>query len=74
MLLKKALLDVLIRLADDFDRTGNEEAAGIVDTMIGDLSSGEQDEPPIVEIDVDEDERAEIENVLEQALLSMRGG
>ena len=41
MLLKQALLNILVKLADDFDRAGNEEAAGMVDSMIGKLNSEE---------------------------------
>jgi hypothetical protein len=72
MLLKEALLDILIKLADDFDRTDNEAATEVVDEIIQGLTSEKEIQPPTFEIEVDEDERAEIENILEQALKSMK--
>ncbi len=74
MLLKEALLDILIKLGDGFDIANNEEAAKTVDNMIEDLRNGPSETPPTIEVEIDEDEREEIQRVLEQALESMRGG
>lgn len=72
MLLKQALLEILIKLADEFDRRDLEDAAQVTDTAIQQLQGGDENAVPIVEIEVDEDERAEIESILEQALQSLR--
>jgi hypothetical protein len=72
MLLKEALLDILIKLADNFDMTDNEDAAKTIDKMIEDLNLNESESLPEIKMEVSEEDREEILEVLEQALESMR--
>lgn len=73
MLLKEALLNILVKLADDFDRANLEDSAEIVDNMIQNINNNSPESPEIIEIEVDEDERMEIQEILEKALQSMKG-
>jgi hypothetical protein len=71
MLLKEAVLDILVKLADSFDRANLDKAAEMVDAIIEDLGDEASEEPQVSTMKVEESEMMEIKRVLQQALESM---
>jgi hypothetical protein len=71
MISKIALLNALVRLADKFDREGEEKSADIVEEVMKKVLAMEDEEAVPISIGIEDDEMDELEAVLESLRLSL---